>query len=192
MTAIARAPMPTPSATLPTVASLLMSVTSLLYDAHACARFPRFAGVGGSHDTPPAVVMFCWSDVALACADCFECSITPATTPPATATMPPMITGARLEGAAKRPGWPWLFSGSGAGAGLATACSSGFGCSSSSLGGGGGGGGAGSGVLAAGGGAVIALAKRAIAFSPASTVTLVVSIVPSGPLNLTVCAPGST
>jgi len=41
-------------------------------------------------------------------------------------------------------------------------------------------------------GAVIALAKRAIAFSPASTVTLVVSIVPSGPLNLTVCAPGST
>ncbi len=51
----------------------------------------------------------------------------------------------------------------------------------------------GGGVVAAAGAPPHAVfAKRAMAFSPASTVTLSVSVAPSGPLNFTVCAPGST
>ena len=44
----------------------------------------------------------------------------------------------------------------------------------------------------AGGAADAVFAKRAMAFSPARTVTLSVSVPPSGPLNFTVWAPGST
>lgn len=45
---------------------------------------------------------------------------------------------------------------------------------------------------AATGAADAVFAKRTMAFSPARTVTLSVSVAPSGPLNFTVCAPGST
>src|ERR1700722_4898561 len=59
------------------------------------------------------------------------------------------------------------------------------------------GGGVVGGVAVSLGGAVAAAAppdleKRAVAFSPPSTVTLCVSVAPSGPLKFTVCAPAST
>ena len=130
--------------------------------------------------------------VALFCAELFEINMAMATAALPTTMTPPTMTGASVSGGESRSWWWLTFSASFAG-GAAV----GFGVSSDA---GGGDGGAASvsvpaGAAAGGAGAGAAeavFAKRAMAFSPASTVTLSVSVAPSGPLNFTVCAPGST
>src|ERR1019366_2030832 len=160
-------------AMLPMVASVFTSLLSLTNRSQAPEIVEtRFAGDGGLHDVPPMPLIWLAVSLAFVCADDFAAPIAMATPTPPGTRIPPTTTGATFDGGDKRP----LCEDEGGSFGV-----SGFGVVSA---------GGAAGTAAGAGDAV--MANRAPAVSPARTVTLFVAVVPTVPLNFTVCALGST
>src|ERR1700722_5657633 len=161
----------TPTAMLPIVASVFTSLLSLWYSAHAVWTLSivvvaSLARDGGLQEVPPWWLIWGAVSFALFCAVCFETSMMIASAALPTTTTPPTTTGASVSGGERRLRWLLTLAVSS----FAGAGSDGFGVSTD----GGGVGGVASVSVPAGGGvaatgaAEAVLAKRAMAFSPAS------------------------